>query len=89
LEACETTFICSEIADGHPIQFSPDTTNPDYYNNWYIQMGFICTSPAIVGLLFTAERFSEAFSGWKMIGRTDALGRKNGLLIFVGTNLIA
>jgi len=52
-------------------------------------MGFVCVNPAIVGLLFTAERLSEAISGWFMVGRTDVLGRRRGVIAFLGLNILA
>ena len=87
--ACENTLICEELAAGHDIVYAPDTTNPDYFNNWYIQMGLMCLSPAVVGLWFTMARITEGNVGWFMVGKTEAFGRKNGVLLFLGVSLLA
>lgn len=87
--SCENTYICSELASGHDVVYTPDTSNPDYFNNWFLQMGLLCMNPAIIGLLFTIERLSEGVVGFLLYGKTEGHGRKNAVLFFLSINLLA
>ena len=64
-------------------------SNPDYFNNWYVQMNLLCTPAAVIGLLFTIERVSEGIIGLSIVGLTDKLGRRKSALIFCSIALLA
>lgn len=52
-------------------------------------MGLLCMNPAVIGLLFTAERMTEGIMGFFIGPITERLGRKKSALIFLGINLAA
>lgn len=55
----------------------------------YVQMELICTSPVLIGLLFTAERVTEGIIGISLANLPQRLGRRKTILTFLGLNLLS
>lgn len=89
MSPCTNDLICSELGNGHAVDYAADTSDPNYFSNWYLQMNLLCKPVTMIGLLFTFERITEGIVGCSIVGLTDKLGRKKSTILFLGINLCA
>jgi hypothetical protein len=74
---------------GSGVDYMPNTLDPNYWNNWYVQMDWACINLFYVGLIYTVMRITEGCVGIMLSGITDRIGRRKSAQIFLLVNLLA
>jgi MFS family permease len=74
---------------GSGVEYMPNTSDPNYWNNWYVQMDMACINLFYVGLIYTVMRITEGCVGIMLSGITDRIGRRKSAQIFLLVNLLA
>lgn len=58
------------------INYMVDLSDPNSWNNWYVQMDMACMNLFYVGLIYIIMRVTEGCVGVMLAGITDRIGRR-------------
>ena len=88
-ESCDKSQVCAAMQPNSGVNYMVDLTNPNAWNNWYVQMDMACMNLFYVGLIYIVMRITEGCCGILLAGITDRIGRRKSNQIFLAINLCA
>lgn len=88
-ESCDKAQVCAAMQPGSGINYMVDLSDPNSWNNWYVQMDMACMNLFYVGLIYIIMRVTEGCVGVMLAGITDRIGRRKSAQIFLFVNLCA
>jgi MFS family permease len=84
---CDHSEIC-EKRSVSGFQYKPDTSNPEFMNNWFVTLDLVCENPANYNSLGSFYFFGYAL-GIVFFFLPDFLGRRKTMSIFYPLNLLS
>lgn len=88
-ESCDKDQVCEAMQPGSGVNYMLDSSNPNAWNNWYVQMDMACMNLFYVGMIYIIMRVTEGCVGIMLAGITDRIGRRKAAQIFLAVNLCA
>lgn len=89
LQSCTTESICEARQNGAFVEYEIDTTNINYFNNWYHQMDLMCMSQSQIFAFGSVFFVCAGISGSAFSALAEISGRRKTILYAQGVSIIS
>lgn len=79
---CSTADICAAKASNIFVEYQIDTTDHNYFENWYDQLDLLCSPTSEVMMFSSVFFFAAGTGGILLASLAERLGRKKTITIF-------